>query len=79
MAELREHLTGERKADYFIECQVQDDTRMRWCHLGRRASGRRFKTKTFVKLDGVRIPKGYYNYLSEQVELLPEQGLLSRV
>ena len=31
------------------------------------------------ELDGVRIPRGYYNYSTHSVETLPEQNLLNLV
>ena len=42
--------------------KAQEETRIRWASIGKSPDGRDINVKSLTKLDGVRIPKGYYNY-----------------
>jgi len=65
--------------EYWIEAAAQYDTRLKWATIGRTAEHKPKSTISFSELDGVRIPRGYYNYSTHSVETLPEQNLLNLV
>ena len=82
LAELRKHKSGMWLFDYFLEEHLQLDTRVQIRKVGRKADGTLIKKKVFASNntpDGVRLPSGYYNYKTHQIETLPEQSLLSLV